>query len=91
MTVKVIEAEITCGGAPFQVECKLEDGRFMYIRWEGWMEIGVGGCPENALSMLDLPSGTFYEGWHQCKGYGSMEELIDATKDKIDWSSVNVR
>lgn len=39
----VAEIKQTCGACPSQWECKLEDGRFMYVRYRfGHLSIGIG-------------------------------------------------
>lgn len=56
-TPKIVQLAKTCDACPAQWEGKLEDGRFVYIRYRhGYLTAGAGPTPDDALY------GTFAEG-----------------------------
>lgn len=47
---RAVELDMTCGACPSQWEGKLEDGRFIYVRYRhSYLTVGLGESPDSAV------------------------------------------
>lgn len=78
----VVKIKQTCSACPSQWEGRLDDGRYIYVRYRwGGLGVGVGASLEDAVK-----DDFFYE----CIGDGmdgflTYDELRTNTKNEISW------
>lgn len=85
--VKVIELWHTCSACPSQWEGKTADGQYIYVRYRwGHLTIGTGKTFAVAVFENNIFDKNFQDGFD---GYMPYEELIEATKAKVEWPPVS--
>jgi hypothetical protein len=79
----VTELEKTCDACPAQWEGRLEDGRYIYVRFRsGHLTIGVGATSSEAVG--NSMGNTIWRSGHPADGFMDINELRKRAP-QYDW------
>lgn len=74
--IVVTEITRTCSACPAQWEGRLDDGRFIYIRFRwGCLGVEVGSTPDKAIDGETVFEWTDTSGWNGFMKYDELKKL----------------